>query len=210
MGPWSLSHPLRAATQTPSRHPTALESPAGRWPRSRHSRHIYLLARPDTERGCCGGEAWGGVCQPHWLHKRRPGRGRSAASAARGWGAWTTAGRMLLIRGPDVCPVHTAVAPSLMLGSGGWWPSQCQSPLWMQKVRHLHAGESLKAWTLAPATRQRSRGATGRPNWTVNHAWGGGGVLEDQDWFPLPSAPCRRVTCQPVLQTSASLTWFPR
>lgn len=210
MGPWSLSHPLRAATQTPSRHPTALESLAGRRPRSSRSHHIYLLARPDTERGCWAGKAWGGVCRPHWLHKQRPGQGRPAASAARVWGAWTTAWRMLLIRGPDVCPVHTAVAPSLTLRSGGWWPSQSQSPLWMQKVKHLHTGESLRPGHWPQSLDSRAWGATGRPKRTVNHAWGGGGILEDQDWFPLPSAPCRRVTCQPVLQTSASLTWFPR
>ena len=69
----SLSYPLRAPTQSPSRHPTALESLAGRRPRSSHSPHVYLVARPGTERGCWGGETWDGVCRPHWLCKQKPG-----------------------------------------------------------------------------------------------------------------------------------------
>lgn len=68
-----ISHPLRAATQSPSRHPTALESPAGRRPRSSRSPHVYLLVRPGTERGCWGGETWDGVCWLHWLCKQKPG-----------------------------------------------------------------------------------------------------------------------------------------
>ena len=75
-------------------------------------------------------------------------------------------------------------------------------------------GKVSKPGTLAPVTRQQSLGSHGETQRTVNHAWGGGrgGILDDQDWSPWPSPPPpppQEVTSQPVLQTSAGLSWFP-
>lgn len=160
MGPWSLSHPLRAATQAPSRHPTALESPAGRRPRSSRSRHIYLLARPDTERGCWGGAGSLGRSLPASLASQTEARpGQACSQRCQGPGSLDYGREDASNSGPRRVPcAHSRGSQPDAVEWRVVALSVSVSSLDAEGEASPRRGKS-QAWTLAPVTRQQSLGS---------------------------------------------------